>query len=76
MYTTVRKINEFFKNANKADVDKILSAVLFTERQQNVFDMYYIKKKDVGFIADTFCCSQVVVYKELQIIRNKIAKLL
>lgn len=74
MYSDVRRINNFFRIANKLDVENIKSTVLFTERQESIFDYYYIKKKDVGFIADTLYISESVIKREIRTIREKILK--
>ena len=74
MSTTVKRINSFFKSAKRADVDKVLSEIILSERQKKVFDMYYLQKHDVGFIADTLNFSYSVIKSELNIIRNKLSK--
>ena len=72
MLATVRIINNWFRSAKRSDVDKILSETIFSERQEKVFEMFYIKKKDIGYIADTICVSPTVVNVELKAIRDKI----
>ncbi len=73
MSTKVRQINSFFKQANRSDVDRILDKIILSERQQKVFDMYYIKKQDVGFIADTLNFSYTVIKTEIKTIRDKMS---
>ncbi len=67
-----KKVNGFFKTAGKSDVEKAISDVLFTDRQRKIFDMFYVERRDVNFIADTLCVSADTVNKELRAIRNKI----
>lgn len=76
MSVSVKKINSFFKTATKADVNLLLSQVLLTDRQLKVFEMFYIKGQNVGFIADTLNCCQLVINKELRRIRDKIERII
>ncbi len=69
---TVRKVNSFFNLASRVDVDSLLSKVFFSDRQSTIFNMFYIKKNDIGFIADTLYVSESVVKRELKTIRNKL----
>ena len=43
-----------------------------SERQSKIFDMFYIKRKDIGFIADSLFVSRSVVDVELKGIRRKL----
>lgn len=76
MSKLVKFINEFFKTALKKDVDDIKEKIILTERQEKIFEMYYIKKQNVNFIADTLFVCPMVINKELKIIREKIIKVL
>ena len=76
MSKIIKKINDFFRNAIKKDVDKINNELVLYERQQKIFEMFYIKKQNIDFIADSLCVCKMVVNNELKIIRNKIAKIL
>ena len=74
--STVKKINEFFKFALKSDIDSVRDKIALSERQEQIFDMFYIKKQDIGFIADKLYVSQSVINTELKVIRNKLVKVL
>ena len=76
MSKIIKKINDFFRNAIKKDVDKINNKLVLSERQQKIFEMFYIKKQNIDFIADSLCVCKMVVNNELKIIRNKIARVL
>jgi len=76
MSAIIKRINEFFKRAVKKDVDKITSEIILSERQEKIFDMFYIKKQNIDFIADTLGICKMVVNNELKIIREKITKIL
>lgn len=69
-------INSFFSLADRNEVDNVLSRIILTERQYTIFEMKYIKGKDINFIADTVGLSSYAVDKELRKIRAKIAKAL
>lgn len=66
----IKKINKWFDQANRADVNELLSKVILTERQTRIFEMFYLKRQDVGFIADKLCFSQDTINKELRKIRE------
>ena len=70
--TKIKIINKFFKFANRADVDDLLSKVILTDRQEKVFNLHYLKGFDVCYIADDLGFSTTVINEELCIIRNKI----
>ena len=74
MRTTVRIINQWFKTATRADVNNLLSKIILSERQTRIFEMFYIKRQNIGFIADSLGFSDRVISDELETIRTKIAK--
>ena len=73
MNATVRKINQWFKTATRAEVNDLLSKIILSERQTRIFEMFYLKRQNIGFIADTLCCSPTVISEELFLIRDKIS---
>lgn len=72
----VVEINNFFKTAVKNDVEEVRGKIILSERQEFIFDHYYLKKQNVNFIADSLFISPEVINRELRIIREKIAKIL
>ena len=76
MSDTVKRINAYFRDAVKSDVDRIKENAVFSERQEIVFEMYYLKKNDIGFIADKLCASYSVIKSEIQAIRRKISQII
>lgn len=72
----IKKINNFFRFANLDKIKSLKSKILFSERQEKIFTLYYLQKKNCGFIADSLFVSVDVIYKELKIIREKIEPLL
>lgn len=76
MSKIIKNINNFFKKAVKKDINKINNEIVLSERQQKIFEMFYIKKQNIDFIADSLCVCKMVVNNELKIIRIKIVKIL
>lgn len=74
MSKEIRKINSFFKSALKHEVEQVKEKIVLSERQEKIFDMFYIKKVDIGFIADSLYVSVSVINEELKLIRNKLLK--
>jgi len=70
----IKRINQFFKTATRADVNDLLSKIILTERQTRIFEMFYLRDMNIGFIADSVSCSPSVVNEELNTIRSKIGK--
>lgn len=72
MSETSRRVNEFFRTALRADVETIRSEILLSERQEKIFDLFYLRKNDINFVADTLCVSADTVNRELKAIRKKL----
>jgi len=72
MNSKVRRINSWFSRATCADVNDLLSKIILSERQTRIFEMFYLKRQTIGFIADTLGASQPVINRELNLIRDKI----
>lgn len=51
MYSTVTKTNAFFRDASRPQVDELMKNLVLTERQTEIFELYYIKRHDRGFVA-------------------------
>lgn len=71
-FDSVRIVNKFFNKSPKSDIDNVLSKIVLSERQAKVLDMYFFKKKNVGFIADSLYVSPTVIYREINRIRSKV----
>jgi predicted DNA-binding protein YlxM (UPF0122 family) len=76
MSETIKKINSFFRDIDKKRLNFIQSKILLTERQEKIFDMFYIKDKNIDFIADTLFVSSMTINHELKIIRKKLFNIL
>lgn len=76
MSDLIKFINSFFKQAIKEDVDEVKSKIILSERQEKIFEMFYIKRNDINFIADTLGVCPMVINNELKAIRQKIIKVI
>lgn len=76
MHSIVRTINAYFKIATRADVNDLLSKIILSERQTRIFEMFYLKRQNIGFIADTLGFSERVISEELDLIRHKISAII
>lgn len=72
MVKNVKELNRYFKTATKRDIEILLDTILLSERQETIFSMFYIKKYDIGFIADSLNVCRRVVNRELMEIRRKL----
>lgn len=71
-----KKINSFFKNISKKQLNEIECKIVLSERQEKIFNMFYIKDKDINYISDILCVSTMTVNNELKIIRKKLLNVL
>ena len=69
----IKEINNYFKTATRADVNDLLGKIILSERQTRIFEMFYLKDMNIGFIADTLGFSERVISEELNVIREKIS---
>ena len=74
MSATVRKINDWFKTATSSDVNDLLEKIVLSDRQTRIFEMFYLKRQNIGYIGDTLGFSERVISEELNIIRDKIER--
>lgn len=70
----IKRINSWFKTATRADVNDLLGKIILSDRQTRIFEMFYLKRQNIGFIADTLGFSERVICQELYLIRDKISK--
>lgn len=76
MSEVTKVINQFFKSAIKSDVDDVKAKIILSERQEKIFEMYYIKRQNIDFIADTLHVCPMVINNELKTIRSKLIKII
>lgn len=71
-----KKVNEFFRSATKSEVKQIKDNIYISEHLEKVFDMFYLEKKDIDYIAYVTGYSRGKIAADLILIREKISKLL
>lgn len=76
MSEIIKSINRFFKFAIREDVEKVRNDIILSERQMKIFNMFYIEKHDINFIADSLNVCSMVINNELKVIRIKLMKII
>lgn len=72
----VKRINAFFKEATKIDVQKIEDELILDETLTKIFKMFYLQKKSIFEISSILGFSQSKIKQDLKLIRKKLSKLL
>ena len=57
-------------------MNRLSDKILLSERQEKIFTMFYIKKQNINFIADSLFVSTMTMNNELKAIRKKISKVM
>ena len=76
MSEIIKSINRFFKFAVRKDVEKVRNDIILSERQMKIFNMFYIERHDINFIADSLNVCSMVINNELKVIRIKLMKVI
>ena len=76
MFEIIKSINRFFKFAIREDVEKVRNDIILSERQMKIFNMFYIERHDINFIADSLNVCSMVINNELKVIRIKLMKII
>ena len=76
MSEEVKVVNAYFKEALKTDIDDMVEKLALSDRQLDIFYRYYVKKQDIGYIADTIGVCEAVISRELKKVRKKIIKII
>jgi hypothetical protein len=76
MSELTKKINQFFRLATRKEVQEIKDKIYISEHLEQVFDMYYLQKKNIGYIADITGYGTTKINHDLKLLREKINKLL
>lgn len=76
MSEQVKVVNRFYKTALRKEVEKIDAEIVLTDRQREIYRMYYLEHKDAGLIADTIGRSYSIVRNELRAIRRKLVRII
>ena len=76
MSELVKRVNRFFGTASRSEIDALYSQLILSDRQSKVFDMFYIRKLNINYIADTLGFCSNVIDRDLQAIRKKMDHLI
>ncbi len=71
-----KRINEFFKYATRNEVKQIKDNIYISEHLNLVFEMFYIQKKDIDYIAYYTGYSRGKIEADLRLLRKKLSKLI
>ena len=71
-----KKINQFFRLATRKEVQEIKDKIYVSDHLEQVFNMYYLQHKSIGYIADITGYGERKIKADLQLIRNKINKII
>ena len=69
-----KRVNEFFKLATKSEISKVKDEIYFSDHLQEVFEMFYMQKKDIEYIAYKTNYSRGKIEADLRLIRKKLNK--
>ena len=71
-----KRVNEFFKLATRQEVKQVKDNIYISEHLEKVFDMFYIQKKDIEYIAFVTGYSRGKIEADLRLLRKKLNKLI
>lgn len=71
-----KRVNEFFKYATRNEVRQIKDNIYISEHLNTVFEMFYIQKKDIEYIAFKTGYSRGKIEADLRLLRKKLNKLI
>ena len=71
-----KRINEFFRYATRDEVKQVKDKIYISEHLEKVFDMFYLQKLEINYIAYITGYSRGKIEADLRLLRSKINKLL
>ena len=71
-----KKMNQFFRLATRSEVQEIKDKIYISDHLEEVFNMYYLQHKSIGYIADTTGYGVRKINADLKLLREKINKIL
>ena len=71
-----KRINEFFRCATKSEVKQVKDNIYISEHLEKVFDLFYLQKKDIDYIAFVTGYSRGKIEADLRLLRSKLNKLI
>ena len=76
MSKLTKKINQLFRLATRKEVQEIKDKIYISDHLEQVFTMYYIQHKSIGYIADITGYGERKIQADLKLIRDKINKII
>lgn len=76
MSELTKKINSFFRLATRKEVQEVKDKIYISEHLEEVFRMYYIERKSIGYIADITGYDISKINRDLRLLREKISKII
>lgn len=70
-----KEINKFFETATRPQIDDLVNIINLNPDLEKIYFMFYRDKMDANQIAYELKCSRATVYRNLGIIRKKLAKI-
>jgi hypothetical protein len=71
-----KKVNRFFDEATKTEVEHLIDEMLISEHLKLVLKLRYIENKDINFIAYKTGYSKGKIEADLRKLRKKLSKLI
>ena len=71
-----KKVNRYFDEATKSDVNKLKEDILISEHLKRVLELRYIEGRDINYIAYITGYSKGKIEADLRKLRKKISKLI
>ena len=76
MSELTKRINQFFRLATRKEVQEVKDKIYISEHLEQVFRMYYIERKNIGYIADITGYGVTKINNDLKLLREKISKII
>ena len=76
MSELTKKINNFFRLATRKEVQEVKDKIYISDHLEQVFKLYYIDRKSIGYIADITGYDISKINRDLRLLREKISKIL
>lgn len=71
-----KRVNEFFRSATRNEVREVKDNIYISEHLNEVFELFYIQKKDIEYIAFKTGYSRGKIEADLRLLRKKLSKLI
>ena len=76
MSELTKKVNRFFDEATKAEVENLINQMSISEHLKLVLKLKYIEEKDINFIAYQTGYSKAKINSDLAKLRKKMSKVI